>query len=68
MGDLEISDDFGAFGRYLKQAPEMTIELDHRIGCTIPGSDTLVSEMRAVKGVFRAPSSSLSISGAALVA
>ena len=27
---LEISDDFGAFLRYLKQAPEMTIELDHR--------------------------------------
>ncbi|KAF2544769.1 hypothetical protein F2Q70_00021018 [Brassica cretica] len=28
--DLEISDDFGAFGRYLEQAPEMTIELDHQ--------------------------------------
>ena len=28
--DLEISDDFGAFWRYLKQAPEMIIELDHR--------------------------------------
>ncbi|KAF2601642.1 hypothetical protein F2Q70_00026047 [Brassica cretica] len=28
--DLEISDDFGAFWRYLEQAPEMTIELDHR--------------------------------------
>ena len=27
--DLEISDDFGAFWRYLEQAPEMTIELDH---------------------------------------
>ncbi|KAF3557534.1 hypothetical protein F2Q69_00013922 [Brassica cretica] len=27
---LEISDDFGAFWRYLEQAPEMTIELDHR--------------------------------------
>ena len=27
-----------------------------------PGSDTLISEMRVVKGVFRAPSSSLSIS------
>ncbi|KAF3497704.1 hypothetical protein DY000_02052202 [Brassica cretica] len=25
---LEISDDFGAFWRYLEQAPEMTIELD----------------------------------------
>ena len=28
---LEISDDFGAFWRYLEQAPEMTIELDHRL-------------------------------------
>ncbi|KAF2599113.1 hypothetical protein F2Q68_00010527 [Brassica cretica] len=28
--DLEISDDFEAFWRYLGQAPEMTIELDHR--------------------------------------
>ncbi|KAF3537601.1 hypothetical protein F2Q69_00022833 [Brassica cretica] len=28
--DLEISDDFGAFWRYLEQAPEMTIELNHR--------------------------------------
>ncbi|KAF3511255.1 hypothetical protein F2Q69_00008800 [Brassica cretica] len=28
--DLEISDDFGAFWRYLEQAPEMTIRLDHR--------------------------------------
>ncbi|KAF3576856.1 hypothetical protein DY000_02030903 [Brassica cretica] len=28
--DLKISDDFGAFWRYLEQAPEMTIELDHR--------------------------------------
>ncbi|KAF2571023.1 hypothetical protein F2Q70_00001644 [Brassica cretica] len=28
--DLEISDDFGAFWRYLEQSPEMTIELDHR--------------------------------------
>uniref|UniRef100_A0A0D3E9N0 MULE transposase N-terminal all-beta domain-containing protein n=1 Tax=Brassica oleracea var. oleracea TaxID=109376 RepID=A0A0D3E9N0_BRAOL len=27
--DLEISDEFGAFWRYLEQAPEMTIELDH---------------------------------------
>ena len=27
---LEISDDFGEFWRYLEQAPEMTIELDHR--------------------------------------
>ncbi|KAF3508193.1 hypothetical protein F2Q69_00005766 [Brassica cretica] len=27
---LEISDDFGAFWRYLEQAPEMTIELDNR--------------------------------------
>ncbi|KAF2563201.1 hypothetical protein F2Q70_00017020 [Brassica cretica] len=25
-----VSDDFGAFWRYLEQAPEMTIELDHR--------------------------------------
>uniref|UniRef100_A0A0D2ZRJ7 Uncharacterized protein n=1 Tax=Brassica oleracea var. oleracea TaxID=109376 RepID=A0A0D2ZRJ7_BRAOL len=33
---------------------------------SFPGSDTLISEMREVKGVFRAPSSSLSISGAAL--
>ena len=30
MNVLEISDDFGAFWRYLEQAPEMTIELDHR--------------------------------------
>ena len=30
MSDLETSDDFGAFWRYLEQAPEMTIELDHR--------------------------------------
>ncbi|KAF3573111.1 hypothetical protein F2Q69_00058969 [Brassica cretica] len=30
MSDSEISDDFGAFWRYLEQAPEMTIELDHR--------------------------------------
>ncbi|WZY87058.1 hypothetical protein YC2023_033442 [Brassica napus] len=30
MSDLEISDDFGVFWRYLAQAPEMTIELDHR--------------------------------------
>ncbi|KAF2564932.1 hypothetical protein F2Q70_00017403 [Brassica cretica] len=30
MSVLEISDDFGAFWRYLEQAPEMTIELDHR--------------------------------------
>ena len=30
MSDLEINDDFGAFWRYLEQAPEMTIELDHR--------------------------------------
>ncbi|KAF3512114.1 hypothetical protein F2Q69_00007093 [Brassica cretica] len=28
--DLEISDDFGAFWRYLEQEPEMTIKLDHR--------------------------------------
>ena len=28
--DLEISDDFRAFWRYLEQASEMTIELDHR--------------------------------------
>ncbi|KAF3544298.1 hypothetical protein DY000_02006833 [Brassica cretica] len=28
--DLEISDDFGVFWRYLEPAPEMTIELDHR--------------------------------------
>ena len=28
--DLEISDDFGEFWRYLEQVPEMTIELDHR--------------------------------------
>ena len=28
--ELEISDDFGAFWRYFEQAPEMTIELDHR--------------------------------------
>ncbi|KAF3548967.1 hypothetical protein DY000_02007012 [Brassica cretica] len=28
--DLEISDDFEAFWRYLEQAPEMDIELDHR--------------------------------------
>ena len=28
---LEISDDFGAFWRYLEQAPEMTIELDNRL-------------------------------------
>ena len=27
---LEINDDLGAFWRYLEQAPEMTIELDHR--------------------------------------
>jgi len=27
---LEISDNFGAFLRYLEQAPEMTIELDNR--------------------------------------
>ena len=27
---LEISDDFGAFWRYLEQAPEMTIEIDNR--------------------------------------
>ncbi|KAF3552633.1 hypothetical protein DY000_02007639 [Brassica cretica] len=27
--DLEISDDFGAFWRYLEQAPEITVELDH---------------------------------------
>ncbi|KAF3538565.1 hypothetical protein F2Q69_00023564 [Brassica cretica] len=30
MSDLEISDYFGAFWRYLEQAPEMTIELDNR--------------------------------------
>ena len=30
MSDLEISDDFGAFWRYLEQAPEMTIEIDNR--------------------------------------
>ena len=30
MSDLDISDDFRAFWRYLEQAPEMTIELDHR--------------------------------------
>ncbi|KAF3535688.1 hypothetical protein F2Q69_00019991 [Brassica cretica] len=30
MSDLEIIDDFRAFWRYLEQAPEMTIELDHR--------------------------------------
>ena len=28
--DLEISDDFGGFWKYLEQAPEMTIELDNR--------------------------------------
>ena len=28
--DLEISDDFGVFWRYLEQAPEMTIEIDYR--------------------------------------
>ena len=28
--DLEISNDFGAFWRYLELTPEMTIELDHR--------------------------------------
>ena len=27
---LEISDDFGAFWRYLEQTPEMTIEIDNR--------------------------------------
>ncbi|KAF2605892.1 hypothetical protein F2Q68_00043878 [Brassica cretica] len=27
---LEIGDDFGAFWRYLEQAPEMTIEIDNR--------------------------------------
>ncbi|KAF2571913.1 hypothetical protein F2Q70_00004179 [Brassica cretica] len=27
---LEISDDFGAFWRYLEQAPEMTIEIDYQ--------------------------------------
>ena len=27
---LEISDDFGAFWRYLEQAPEMTIEIENR--------------------------------------
>ena len=27
---LEISNDFGAFWRFLEQAPEMTIDLDHR--------------------------------------
>ncbi|KAF3597208.1 hypothetical protein DY000_02022251 [Brassica cretica] len=26
----EISDDFGAFWRYLEQAPEMTIEIDYQ--------------------------------------
>ncbi|KAF3589917.1 hypothetical protein F2Q69_00029360 [Brassica cretica] len=30
MSDLEISDDFGEFWRYLEQPPEMTIEHDHR--------------------------------------
>ena len=30
MSDLEISDDFGAFWKYLEQTPEMTIKLDHR--------------------------------------
>ena len=30
MSDLEISDDFGEFWRYLEQAPEMTIEIDNR--------------------------------------
>ena len=28
--DLEINDDFGAFWRYLEQAPEMIIKLDHQ--------------------------------------
>ena len=30
MSDLEISDEFVAFWKYLEQAPEKTIELDHR--------------------------------------
>ena len=30
MNVLEISDDFGAFWRYLEQSPEMTIEIDYR--------------------------------------
>lgn len=29
--DLEISDYFEAFWRYLEQAPEMTIELDNQL-------------------------------------
>ena len=28
--ELEISDDFGAFWRYLEQTPEMTIEIDNQ--------------------------------------
>ncbi|KAG5410995.1 hypothetical protein IGI04_007314 [Brassica rapa subsp. trilocularis] len=31
MSDLEESDDFGAFWRYLEKAPGMTIEHDHRL-------------------------------------
>ena len=29
MNDLEESDDFGAFWRYLEKASELTIEQDH---------------------------------------
>ena len=30
MNFLDISDDFGAFWRYLEQTPEMTIEIDNQ--------------------------------------
>ncbi|KAF3508194.1 hypothetical protein F2Q69_00005769 [Brassica cretica] len=49
---LEISDYFGAFWRYLEQAPEMTIELDNR--------SILESKNRSIRMSWYMPSSTRS--------
>ena len=37
---MEISDDFGAFWRYLEQAPQMTIEIDYQYIGELESIDT----------------------------
>ncbi|KAF3574790.1 hypothetical protein F2Q69_00060293 [Brassica cretica] len=47
--DLGINDDFGAFWRYLEQAPEMTIELDHRPIFWSLSMSALTSQIEAIQ-------------------
>uniref|UniRef100_A0A0D3DMU2 Uncharacterized protein n=1 Tax=Brassica oleracea var. oleracea TaxID=109376 RepID=A0A0D3DMU2_BRAOL len=49
MNDLGINDDFGAFWRYLEQAPEMTIELDHRPIFWSLSMSALTSQIEAIQ-------------------